>query len=191
MQSCKKVSQLNDHFLEVCGCKNYIVERCSFVGMADVQTSVYEYINIDPCTYTAFPWMSSESVFYDGKKNDGITINNCYFDIGSDSYAYGFNAVGVHFVGGVSDKHKNIVFTNNRVRNFTGCGFRINDMENVIIANNDIRVNGDGIRIGDVAQSTSVLVKGNVISASGTAITKANNSTVFQSADNDINPTYS
>lgn len=182
---------LNDHFLEIAGCKNYVIENCRFIGMEDVQTSVQEYINIDPCVHAAFPWMTDGSAFYDGIKNNGIIVNNCYFSLGENSYAYGYNALGVHGIVGVSDKHKNIKLTNNEVLGFTGCGFRINDMENVFIANNDINVEGDGIRVGDVGQSTNVIIKGNIITASGTAVTKANNSTIFQSADNDINPTYS
>lgn len=182
---------INDHFLEIAGCKNYAVRNCKFIGMADVQTSVYEYINVDPVTHAAFPWLADGSAFYDGTKNDGIFIDSCYFSLGTGNYEYGFNAFGVHGVAGQSVKHKNITLTNNKVLGFTGCGFRINDMENVFIANNDIRVAGDGIRVGDVGQSTDVIIKGNVIIASGTAITKDNSSTVFQAADNDINPTFS
>ncbi len=182
---------INDHFLEIAGCKNYAVRNCKFIGMADVQTSVYEYINVDPVTHAAFPWLADGSAFYDGAKNDCIFIDSCYFSLGTGNYEYGFNAFGVHGVAGQSVKHKNIRLTNNKVLGFTGCGFRINDMENVFIANNDIRVAGDGIRVGDVGQSTDVIIKGNVIIASGTAITKDNSSTVFQAADNDINPTFS
>lgn len=191
LENVRFQNSLNDHFLEIAGCKNYAIVGCSFVGMADVQTSVYEYINLDPCTYTAFPWLTNGSDFYDGAKNDGITVHDCYFALGESSYNYGFNAFGVHGVAGQSVKHKNIKLIENTLRNFTGCGFRINDMEDVYIANNDINVTGDGIRVGDVGQSTYVTIKGNVITASGTAVTKANSSTVFQSADNDINPTFS
>lgn len=186
------INATESHFLEIAGCQNYVIEGCSFSGMVETTASVKEYINIDPVTHPAFPWLPDGSTFFDGIKNDGIKVNGCYFDIGSDStYAFGFNAVGVHGVTGVSSKHKNLVFTNNLISGFTGCGFRINDMDNVIIENNNITVGGDGIRVGDVAQSTNVLIKSNVISASGTAVTKENNSTVFQSADNDINPIFS
>lgn len=183
-------NSLNDHFLEICGCKNYVIENCSFVGMADVQTSVYEYINLDPCTHSAFPWLTNGSAFYDGIKNNGIKIRNCLFALGESTYSYGFNAFGVHGVAGVNDKHKRIEVVNNRITGFTGCGLRINDMEDVVIFDNYINVVGDGIRVGDVGQSTNVLIKGNVISATGTPVTKENSSTVFQSADNDINPTF-
>lgn len=181
---------MNDHIMEVCACKNYVVESCRFIGMADSRTSVYEYINLDMAIHGAFPHLPDGSAFYDGMKNDGVKVNNCYFSLGEGAFAYGFNAMGVHGGGGVSTPHKNITFTNNTVKGFTGCGFRANDMQNVYIFGNNIDVSGDGIRVGDVVQSANVLIKANVISASGTAITKGNNSTVYQSADNDVNPTY-
>lgn len=186
-------NSLNDHFLEIAGCRNYSIRSCRFIGMADVQTSVYEYINVDPVTHAAFPWLADGSAFYDGTKNDGIKIDGCYFSIGEGTYAYGFNAFGAHGVAGQSVKHKNIRLTNNEVVGFTGCGFRINDMENVLIESNLISVSAsgaNGIRIGDVGQSTEVIIKDNVINSLDTPITKANNSTVYQSADNDINLTF-
>ena len=150
-------------------------------------------INIDPCYRGPFPWLdNASSVFYDGTVNNGIYIDNCRFSIGDGDYAYGYNAIGVHASDGA--KHQNIRITNNEVLGFTGCGLRINNMNSVLIGNNTIKLtaNGsNGIRIGDVVQSTNVLIKGNAIISSGTAVTKANNSTVFQSADNDINPTFS
>lgn len=181
---------LNDHFLEIAGCRNYIIRNCKFVGMADVQTSVYEYINLDPCVHQAFPWLADGSAFYDGTKNDGITVDNCFFSLGEGEYAYGFNAFGVHGIWDANTFHQNIVLINNVINGFTGCGLRLNNMNNVYVYGNKINVAGDGIRIGDVGQSTKVLIKANVIAASGTAITKANSSTVFQSDDNDINPIF-
>ena len=183
----------NDHFLEICACNNYIIKNCSFIGMEYLTTSVMEYINIDPCSRTPFPWLDDESSpFYDGTVNDGITIDGCSFSVGSGDYAYGFNAIGVHAADG--QKHQKIRIVNNEISGFTGCGMRINNMNDVLIDGNLINVpasGANGIKVGDVAQSTGVIIKNNVIIASGTAITKAGNSTVFQSADNDINPTFS
>lgn len=191
LKNVKFQNSLNDHFLEIAGCNNYEIINCEFIGMADVQTSVYEYINLDPCIYTAFPWLPKDSAFYDGTKNNNIKVTDCYFSLGDAEYAYGYNAFGVHGVWNTSTFHENITLKNNKIRGFTGCGVRLNNMQNVWLFGNDIHVDGDGVRIGDVGQSTNVIIKGNVISASGTAITKANSSTVFQSADNDINPTFS
>ena len=182
---------INDHFLEICACKNYIVRNCSFIGMTASTSSIEEYINIDPCMYGAFPWMPQGSAFYDETVNDGIVIWDCTFKLAESPNDYGFDAIGTHGNGGVVPKHKSIYLIGNQINGFTGCGIRANHWDGAYIFGNNIDVSGDGIRVGDVIQSTNVLIKANVISASGTAITKANNSTVFQSADNDINPTYS
>ena len=178
------------HFLEICACKNYIVRNCSFIGVSDSAISIYEYINIDPAVYRAFPLLPDGSVFFDNTMNDGVIIQDCYFSLGESAYAYGYNAVGVHVPWGVGT-HKKIRIVGNVMKGFTGCGLRINNMDDVSIINNYIDVAGDGIKVGDVAQSTNIIIKANIISATGTAITKENSSTVFQSADNDINPTFS
>ena len=112
-------------------------------------------------------------VFYDGEKNDGIFILNSCFALGESTYNYGYNAFGVHGVADQSKKHKNIRLVGNKVRDFTGCGFRINDMEGVYIANNDIRVVGDGIRVGDVDYGNCddvVIIDNFIVSESGSRI---------------------
>ena len=180
------------HFMELCACKNIALINCSLTGMVSSTASVKEYINIDQCTYAAFPWIAEGSAFFDGTKNNGITVKGCTFSLGDNpTYAYGYNAVGVHGNSTAIDKQENIILRDNVIKGFTGCGFRINDMNNVIIENNYINVTGDGIAVGDVRQSTNVLIKSNVIITPGTAVTKANSSTVFQATDNDINPTFS
>lgn len=154
---------MNDHIMEVCACKNYVVESCRFIGMADSQTSVYEYINLDMAIHGAFPHLPDGSAFYDGMKNDGVKVNNCYFSLGEGAFAYGFNAMGVHGGGGVSDPHKNITFTNNTVKGFTRCGFRANDMQGVYISGNNIQVSGDGVLVGDKVSVDDITIINNYI----------------------------
>ena len=181
-----------NHFLEICACKNYHIRNCSFIGMANTSGTL-EYINIDPCDPSAFSTNdSNNAAFYDGTVNDGIIVDRCYFSIGEDAYAYGYNAIGVHYAPNGS-KHKNITVRDCTIEGFSGCGLRLNNMQNVVVCGNIITLpasNANGIRIGDVAQSTNVIVKGNVITSAGTAITKANGSLVYQSTDNDINPVF-
>lgn len=182
---------INDHFLEICACRNYVIKDCSFIGMTAATSSVEEYINIDPCMYGAFPWLPQGSDFYDETVNDGIIIRDSVFGLSASPNDHGYDAIGTHGNGNVVPKHKNIYLIGNQIDGFTGCGIRANHWDGVYIFGNSISVTGDGIRVGDVVRSENVTIKANVITASGTAITKANNSTVFQSADNDINPTYS
>lgn len=162
---------LNDHYLEICACKNYNIRNCEFIGMQNKSSSVLEYINIDPCTSGGFPWNSGTPEFYDGTMNDGITIEECTFSVGESTYAYGFNAIGVH--GASDNKHTNIRIANNIIRGFTGCGIRLNAMDGVMCDGNDIQVVGDGIRIGDVSSCGKVIIKGNYIQAgSGNKLVK-------------------
>lgn len=165
------INSLNDHFLEIAGCCNYVINGCRFIGMADVKTSVYEYINLDPCVRQAFPWLPAGSAFYDGTKNDGIEVMNCYFSLGTGDYAYGYNAFGVHGQFDQTTHHANISFTNNKLQGFTGCGIRLNDMSGVLVANNNIQVAGDGIMVGDVASVVDVTIIDNyIVSSNGDMI---------------------
>lgn len=160
---------LNDHFIEICACKDYVIENCSFVGMQNLTSSVLEYINIDTnASYAAFPHNKAgqnDPVFYDMSTNKDIVIRNCYFSIGTDTYGYGFNAVGIHARNVADTYAENVTITGNIIRGFTGCGVRVNAMENAYVAENDIRVVGDGVRVGDVADCIGVVIKGNYIEA--------------------------
>lgn len=159
-------NSLNDHFLEICACKNYRIRGCSFIGMQYLTTSVMEYINIDPCARSPFPWLDdASSAFYDGTVNDGIFIDGCRFSIGTGDYAYGFNAIGVHASDG--NAHKNISITGNEISGYTGCGIRLNNMDGVLVDDNAISTAGDGIRIGDVKACSNLVIKNNYVYSSG------------------------
>lgn len=157
-------NSLSPHFLEICACKNYVINNCTFEGVINTTLSVHEYINIDPATRNAFPLLPAGSPFFDGSKNDGISVRNCYFGLGSGDYAYGFNALGVHGVAGTG-RNQNITLIGNVLKGFTGCGFRINDMDKVYIAGNNIQVVGDGIRVGDVGRCNDVTIIDNYIAS--------------------------
>lgn len=163
---------MNDHFLEICACKNYRIYHCSFVGMRNLNTSVMEYINIDPCARSPFPWLDdASSAFYDGTANDGISIEGCKFSLGTGDYAYGFNAIGVHASDGSA--HKNVSITRNEISGYTGCGIRLNNMQGVLVDGNAISTVGDGIRIGDVKACSDLIIKNNyVYSSNGTRLVK-------------------
>lgn len=178
---------LNDHYIETAGCQDFTIRNCSFSGMANLQSSVYEYINVDLCRYSAFPhlpYAQRESAFYDNSKCDGLTVDGCKFSLGSGAYAYGYNAFGVHFAPVVDTRHTKIVLTNNEVRGFTGCGFRINDMQDVYIANNRIEADGDGIRLGDVEAVDKVIIVDNYV-------TSANGQKLVRTTDRYANLTVS
>lgn len=167
---------LNDHFIEICGCKDYIIDRCSFIGMRNLSGAALEYINIDTnASYPAFPHnksRQSDTVFYDMTTNQEVTVRDSYFATGEGEYAYGFNAIGVHSRNVESTYAKDVVIVGNLISGFSGCGIRVNAMDNVFVANNKIDVVGDGIRIGDVADAKNIVIQGNFVKAGGSKITK-------------------
>lgn len=162
---------LNDHFMEICACKDYVIDGCSYIGMAYRENAALEYINIDTnASYSAFPHNKSgqnDPVFYDMSTNKDIVIRNCYFALGENTYAYGFDAVGIHSRN-VSDTYaENVTIENNQIIGFTGCGIRVNAMNSAYVANNNIQTVGDGIRIGDVADAKNIVVRDNYVVSSG------------------------
>lgn len=167
---------LNDHFMEICACKDYVIEGCSFVGMKYRANATLEYINFDTnASYAAFPHNragQSDSTFYDMSVSEGVTVHDCYFSIGSGDYAYGFNAIGAHARNVNGTYTKDVTLINNTIRGFTGCGIRVNAMDGIMVSDNDIQTTGDGIRIGDVADSKNIVIKDNYVQCSGTNLVR-------------------
>ncbi len=156
---------LNDHWLEIAGCRNYTIESCRFLGTKSWTRDVVEFINFDPCTRPAFPWLPDGSVFFDGTKNDGVTVNNTLFSVGQGDYSYSYVAFGVHGIDTASTSHESIVFTNNTVKGFGTCGLHLNNMNDVYIAGNRIDTLGDGIRVGDIADVNDLIIIDNYINS--------------------------
>ena len=160
------------HFLEIASCKNYTIRNCSFVGMFSNVVSVKEYINIDICNKNAFPYVTpNDSPFYDGYKNSELTINNCFFSTGDDSnYINGYNAIGVHYSVENEYINSDIVIKNSQFIGFENCAIRLNDMENVYIANNNISTLNDGVVVGDLYNVDGVVIAFNYFNVPNDAI---------------------
>lgn len=169
---------LNDHWMEICACKNYVIKGCSYIGMNPSSGSAFEFINIDPCGPGNFPWNknpdgSYSNAFYDGTVNDGITIEDCYFSTyGDGEYTRGHDAIGLHSALDDSYIHRNIRIIRNTIRGtFAYCGLRINQMSGVYISDNDIQIAGagDDIRIGDVGGGlvTNCVINNNILETTG------------------------
>ena len=52
------------------------------------------------------------------------------------------------------------------ISGFTGCGIRVNAMQDVFIAGNRVDVVGDGVMVGDVASANNVIIIDNYINSS-------------------------
>lgn len=158
---------LKDHFIEICACRDFRVKDCMFIGMQNMTGRALEYINIDTnASYAAFPHNSShqsDATFYDMATNADITIQDCYFAPGDGDYAYGYNAIGVHSRNVDNTYADGVALINNTIKGFTGCGLRINAMRKAYIAGNNIMADGDGIRVGDVADCDDVVIVNNYV----------------------------
>lgn len=170
LRNVSMLNTLNDHFVEICACRNYTIEGCSFVGMKNIANRALEYINIDTnASYLAFPHNQSgqnDPVFYDMTTNREVTVRDSYFSPGEGEYAYGFDAVGVHSRNVSNTYAENVVIENNQIKGFTGCGIRVNAMDGACVSNNYIDTVGDGIRIGDVADAKNIVIKDNYVTSS-------------------------
>ena len=124
-----------DHYIEICACKNVTVRDCTFKGMPTGDTSRKEYINIDNCVYSNFPYMNENSVMYDGTVVHGVLIDNCSFDINDTVME---DAVGKHSYYSSDhtlNKAENITIRNCKVYGATECAFYFLGAKNIVIAN--------------------------------------------------------
>lgn len=167
------VDCLNDHWLEIAGCKNYVIEGCVFGGIKEQSASrnIVEYINFDACYRAPFPHLPNGSAFYDGTKNNNVVVNNCKFAPGEGTYGFAYVAIGTHGINEPLDTaHEKTVFTNNEVIGFATYGIHIANMNNVYIANNRIYTVGDCVKIGDLNPPTSdniTIVHNHLVSQNG------------------------
>lgn len=170
------LNTLNDHFMEICACKNYVVRNCVFSGMQNLSGAALEYINIDTnATYSAFPHNKAgqnDPVFYDGSTSEDITVDGCLFLPGADTFAYGYDAVGAHSRGTAGTYTKNVTIRNNRIKGFSGYGVRINAMKLATVTGNVFEYCANVADVGTF-DSDFVSIVGNIFrrtSGSGTVI---------------------
>lgn len=177
-ENCHFHNVLNDHILEICACSDFHVTNCSFKGMA---TGGSDYINLDPCAYTNFPWLNNAAT-YDKTPNNNIVVTNCVFENGQGAYATAYNAFGVHDQGpdGTYPNHTNIVFSHNRISDFSPYGVRLNCMDNAVFTDNFIEHGINyALELGFWHQMKSPVIKNNTfVNTAGSNITFV----VFRSA---------
>ena len=135
---------LNDHFFEISACNNFVVEKCSLVGMKEFQGSTHEYINIDPngtTSGTYFTGNSYPTANYSGTRNKNIYIRKNIFNINEDdtNFQAQDNPFGCHLP--IGNYHENVQFIENTCLNYKDCAVRFSDFENSVIARNYFKSN--------------------------------------------------
>ena len=157
----------NDHCMEICACKNVIVDGCTFEGVK-TQTEDRQYVEnvqIENATHTAFPWLADETATYDNTGCENVTVQNCEFKQ-TDIITYQFyTAIGGHTH--VDDyPHYNVVIKNNKITNSISNAIRFQNVTRICIEGNIIsdttyaNSNG-GIQLQDGCDN--VIIKDNTI----------------------------
>lgn len=136
---CKSV-----HFIEISSCKNVVIRNCSFIGNISSIGGRYEYVNIDPCTRTSFPWVTNvNSPMYDYTVVDGVTVESCIFDAGDSTMD---DAIGKHSLydseSPTSNQAKNIFINNCKVKSANNSGFYFNGVRDSQIVNCTVENSG-------------------------------------------------
>ena len=157
------IDSKNDHWFEICAEKNFTIKKCNFKGVRSENNGNREMIQIDVCSYYAFPWFTSNSICYDSTVNKNIVIDSCTFDRGIEpTWQYFFRGIGNHVGTGISNKHENIVISNCTFKNATKHAIASYDWTNVeIINNNFINCQGD-YPISLYGESHNFLIKNNI-----------------------------
>ncbi len=162
LENLNLIDTNNDHYLEICACKNYLVLNCNFQGMKEqLEDRRYvEYIQIDKCNYTSFPWLQENSDTYDDTVNNNITIENCTFKKGITPYDHLYVAIGTHAV--TEEPHQNINIINNNIEGPEYRGIRLQKMNNIVIKNNEIN-NFTAVPIDFNFACTNVKILNNIL----------------------------
>ena len=137
----RRVSFINSngsHSIQISACNRVTIAECRFKGLNKKNASEnthYEHINIDPCDYTAFPYLTKGSPTYDGTKNRDITIDGCTFTRGQGEYNHFDTAIGVHHDDGAGNLHDSVRVVNCRIEGVSKWGVRLNVCQNSIVEN--------------------------------------------------------
>ena len=134
------VDCLNNHIIELMAINNILIKGCTFRGQTNPNQR--ECIQVDDCNYNNFPWFDdSTNPTYDLTHCKNITVDGCIFEP-SENVNFEFaTAFGMHTYTTDGNRHENITLINNKIKNPTSYGFRLNNAKNVIIENNDFYSN--------------------------------------------------
>lgn len=155
---------INDHMIEICACKHFTIQNCTFKGMRTDIRAASEYVNIDPCFARNFPWFDNPNA-YDGTPNTEITVDNSLFSVGDEPlFSYGTFAFGCHSSGAENlPNHSKIKFTNNIVeKGFSTFCLRLNCMNDVVVTGNEFKYDATyAIQMGSWEVCNNIYINGN------------------------------
>lgn len=146
-----------DHAIEIASCKNVKIKKCKLRGMITQSTDrqYVEYIQLDPCTYEAFPRFAEGSSTYDGTPNENITVEECEFQISdSTDYQNMYTAIGGHSPSDIN--HKNIKLIDNKISNASYAAIRLMTVENINVKGNMFQNCNNNIQLNISNSATNI-----------------------------------
>lgn len=139
------VDCLNDHWFEIGGSKNVIVENCQFGGRPDasgggITSTSFSIINIDPILATPFPHYTAGSTSYDGTLCSDIYIKNNVMNplAHIDDSITTVRGIDIHYEATEISNHNNVCILNNIIYGKSTYINVIYHVDNLEFANNKI-----------------------------------------------------
>jgi hypothetical protein len=125
IKNLELIDCLNDHWIEIGGCKNVTVENCKFGGRPNASgggftSTSFSSVNIDPVLESAFPHYSESSTSYDGTLCEDIYIlNNVMNPLEHlDNSITTCRGIDIHYEATEISNHNNIVVSDNVIYGF-------------------------------------------------------------------------
>lgn len=106
--NCDFTNIVNDHYLDLAGCKHINIENCSFHDGTYSGTGSYECINTGWATSADFPYFGT----FDGTPTVDVNVENCYF----------YNLTGTSFALNTHNTLDSVADIENYI--IKGCTFR-------------------------------------------------------------------
>ncbi len=129
------------HAIDLSGCKDVLIKRCSFKGQRDAVEGNKEAIQVSIASKDGIGEQYSSS--FDSTPSKNIVVENCYFGP-SEEFGSWATAIGDHF--SVYDKWvSNVRLSNNFIEGTTNYALRVYKFKNTILEGNIITDCNGGI----------------------------------------------
>lgn len=134
LQDCTILDVHTTHALDLNGCKDILIDHCSFKGQKDPENNNKEAIQVSLAAEIGIGDIKGSS--YDSTPSKNVVVQNCYFGPSRNYPSYA-TVVGDHF--SVYDEWvSNVVVKNNFIEGTTNFALRVYKFKNTLIEGNVI-----------------------------------------------------
>lgn len=127
-RNCEFYNMVNDHYIDVAGSQNVLINNCIFHDTVVLGSGVYEAVNIDWSSNTGFPHFGS----WDNTPCLDVIINDSKFYNLKQTSA----GIGSHFMPTGADAHRRVKIINNNFHDMSRVIRLINAFDSIITGNN-------------------------------------------------------